>query len=64
MVFIYFFTIIFSDGADSEHSYLFEIPVPYSIFECNIKKGIPRSRDYFFGNLLIIILVRAWCQSF
>ena len=48
MVFIYFLTIIFSDGADNEHSYLFEIPVQYSIFECNIKKGIPRSRDYFF----------------
>ena len=33
----------FSDAADSEHSYLVEIPVERSIFESNITKKCPRS---------------------
>ena len=37
------FTISFSDAADNEHSYLVEIPVERSIFECDIKKKCPRS---------------------
>ena len=37
------FTISFSDAADSEHSYLVEIPVERSIFESNITKKCPRS---------------------
>ena len=37
------FTIFFSDAADNEHSYLVEIPVEHSVFECNIQKSVPRS---------------------
>ena len=40
LVFIY----LFSDTADNEHSYLVEIPVERSIFECNIQKSVPRSK--------------------
>ena len=39
LVFIY----LFSDTADNEHSYLVEIPVERSIFECNIQESVPRS---------------------
>ena len=37
------FAIFFSDAADNEHSYLVEIPVERSIFECNIQKSV---QDY------------------
>ena len=43
MVSIYCLLSFFSDAADNEHSYLVEIPVDRSIFECNIQKSIPRS---------------------
>ena len=42
MVFIYCVLSFFSDAADNEHSYLVEIPVERSIFECNIQKSVPR----------------------
>ena len=38
-----FFVSFFSDAADNEHSYLVEIPVERSIFECNILKSFPIS---------------------
>ena len=44
MVFIYCVLSFFSDAADNEHSYLVEIPVERSIFECNIQKSVPRSK--------------------
>ena len=43
MVSIYFLKSFFSDAADNEHSYLVEIPVERSIFECNIQKSVRRS---------------------
>ena len=43
MVSIYCLPSFFSDAADNEHSYLVEIPVERSIFECNIQKSVPRS---------------------
>ena len=43
MVFIYCLLFFFSDAADNEHSYLVEIPVEHSVFECNIQKSVPRS---------------------
>ena len=43
MVFIYCVLSFFSDAADNEHSYLVEIPVERSIFECNIQKSVLRS---------------------
>ena len=41
-VFIYLLSF-FSDAADNEHSYLVEIPIKRSIFECNIQKTVTRS---------------------
>ena len=41
MVFIVYY--LFSDVTDNEHSYLVEIPVERSFFECNIQKSVPRS---------------------
>ena len=38
MVSIYCLQSFFSDAADNKHSYLVEIPVERSIFECNIQK--------------------------
>ena len=43
MVFIYCLLSYFSDAAYSEHSYLVEIVVERTIFECNIHKSVPRS---------------------
>ena len=43
MVFIYCVLSFFSDAADNEHSYLVEIPVERSMFECNIQTIVPRS---------------------
>ena len=43
MVFILCLLSFFSGAADNEHSYLVEIPVERSIFECNIQKSVPRS---------------------
>ena len=43
MVFIYCVLSFFSDAADNEHSYLVEIPIKRSIFECNIQKTVTRS---------------------
>ena len=43
MVFIYCLLSFFSDTADNEHSYLVEIPVERSMFECNIQKIVSRS---------------------
>ena len=37
------FTIFFSEVADNKHSQLVEIPKERSIFECNIKKSVPKS---------------------
>ena len=35
------FTLFFSDAAGNEQSWLVEIPVERSIFECNIQKSVP-----------------------
>ena len=43
MVFIYCLLSFCSDATDNEHSYLVEIPVERSIFECNIQKSVTRS---------------------
>ena len=43
MVIVYCLLSFFSDAADNEHSYLVEIPVERSIFECNIQESVPRS---------------------
>ena len=50
--FFFFFTIFFSDAAGTEYSYLFEIPVEHSIFECNIQKRVPRSLK-LKGNIML-----------
>ena len=39
MFFIYCLLLSFSDAAYSEHSYLVEIEVERSIFECNIQNS-------------------------
>ena len=41
--FLFIAYYFFSDAADKKHSYLVEIPVKRSIFECIIKKSVPRS---------------------
>ena len=41
MVFIYCLLSPFSNAADKKHSYLVEIPLERSIFECNIQKSVP-----------------------
>ena len=43
LCFFLLFTILFSNAANKEHSYLVKIPVERSIFECDIQKSIPRS---------------------
>ena len=43
MVFIYCLLSPFSNAADKKHSYLVEIPLERSIFECNIQKSVPGS---------------------
>ena len=43
MVVIYCLLSFCSDATDNEHSYLVEIPVERSIFECNIQKSVTRS---------------------
>ena len=35
------YSLFFSDAAGNEQSWLVEIPVERSIFECNIQKSVP-----------------------
>ena len=41
--FLFIVYYLFRGAAYSEHSYLVEIVVERSIFECNIQKSVPRS---------------------
>ena len=53
MVIVYCLLSFFSDAADNEHSYLVEIPVERSIFECdhyNKKNAILSSRIEICGS--------------
>ena len=43
MVFLDSLPSFLRDATDKEHSWLVEIPVEDSIFDCNIQKRVPRS---------------------
>ena len=58
MVFILCLLSFFSGAADNEHSYLVEIPVERSIFECNIQKSVPRSLQ--LQNIILSSRIKIW----
>ena len=50
MVFNYCLLSFFSGAAENKHSYLVEIPVELSIFECSIQKSFLRSLQVILKN--------------
>ena len=64
MVFIYCLSF-FNDAGHSKHSWFVEILVERWIFECNIKKSVPRSlqiKKYYFQELKYVVEI--WnCNS-